>query len=470
MNGQRQSLTAPGGSGGGGAVTSVAGRTGAVTLTKVDVGLSNVDNTADASKPVSTAQAAANAAAQAAAEATAATALSAHAIVTSSVHGISTFAATFLDDANAAAVRTTIGSIGGTLGATDNALTRADGAGGATAQGSGVTLDDSSNLSAANWTVGSGTYSTRTYARLGSVAANLALILSPTGTGFISSQIPDGTNTGGNLRGDNSVDFSYSRTASTRVASGVGSFNGGLESTASGPNSFAWNGTATGSRAIAMAGPAANATGANSIAIGPTTTASAQNTLCIGGEGGSASGIYATSIGGFGNLSSGSFSYACGYYASASLYGQFAHSSGRFAAAGDCQTSLLEMRAATANATPTNLFLDGSSARLVVPANSSGVAMISISARTNTATDQHMMWRRRVNWKRGVAVGTVSVDVETVGTDRGYTGGAWGAGPAWTLAITADTTNGAINIIGTGVAATNIRWGASIEWIETTFA
>jgi hypothetical protein len=40
-------------------VTSVAGKTGAVTLTKTDVGLSNVDNTADTSKPVSTAQAAA---------------------------------------------------------------------------------------------------------------------------------------------------------------------------------------------------------------------------------------------------------------------------------------------------------------------------------------------------------------------------------------------------------------------------
>lgn len=39
------------------AVTSVAGRTGAVTLAKGDVGLSNVDNTSDASKPVSSAQA-----------------------------------------------------------------------------------------------------------------------------------------------------------------------------------------------------------------------------------------------------------------------------------------------------------------------------------------------------------------------------------------------------------------------------
>ena len=38
------------------AVTSVAGKTGAVALVKADVGLTNVDNTADTSKPVSTAQ------------------------------------------------------------------------------------------------------------------------------------------------------------------------------------------------------------------------------------------------------------------------------------------------------------------------------------------------------------------------------------------------------------------------------
>lgn len=44
------------GGGGGGAVDSVAGKTGTVTLNKTDVGLPNVDNTSDANKPVSTAQ------------------------------------------------------------------------------------------------------------------------------------------------------------------------------------------------------------------------------------------------------------------------------------------------------------------------------------------------------------------------------------------------------------------------------
>lgn len=56
-----------------GAVDSVAGKTGIVTLVKADVGLGNVDNTSDANKPVSTAQATAISNAQSAAIASAST-------------------------------------------------------------------------------------------------------------------------------------------------------------------------------------------------------------------------------------------------------------------------------------------------------------------------------------------------------------------------------------------------------------
>jgi hypothetical protein len=344
--------------------------------------------------------------------------------------------------------------IGGTTGATDNALLRADGAGGATVQTSTVTIDDSGNASHTNWTVGSGTYSTRTYARIGAVASNLALILSPTGTGFISSQIPDGTTTGGNLRGNNAVDFTYSRAVAGDVASGVGAV-AFQTSRASGSGSFSiGGGIASGANSFAGGSSAATASGTHSWTYS---------------QGGTASGAYSFCFGAFSSASA-TVSCAIGERASATLYGQFAEASGMFGGTGDAQRSRLMARRSTTDATPSNLFLDGSSARVLVPANSSGVAMITVVARTNTAGDQHMTWCRRVNWERGVAVGTVSVDVETMGTDRGYTGGAWGAGPAWTLAITADTTNGAINIIGTGAAATNIRWVADIEWVETTFA
>lgn len=72
------------GGGGGGAVDSVNGKTGVVVLNKSDIGLSNVDNTSDASKPVSTAQATADALVAS----NAATALSNHESDTTNVHGI----------------------------------------------------------------------------------------------------------------------------------------------------------------------------------------------------------------------------------------------------------------------------------------------------------------------------------------------------------------------------------------------
>ena len=65
-------------------VTSVAGRQGAVVLNKSDVGLGNVDNTSDANKPVSTAQAAADTAVANAAS----TALGTHTARTDNPHAV----------------------------------------------------------------------------------------------------------------------------------------------------------------------------------------------------------------------------------------------------------------------------------------------------------------------------------------------------------------------------------------------
>lgn len=81
-------------------VQSVAGRTGAVVLAKADVGLGSVDNTADASKPVSTAQAAADAAVQAYA-------------VQRGNHTGTQFAATISDFASAAVAAVTWATITG---------------------------------------------------------------------------------------------------------------------------------------------------------------------------------------------------------------------------------------------------------------------------------------------------------------------------------------------------------------------
>ena len=344
--------------------------------------------------------------------------------------------------------------IGGTLGSTDNALTRADGTGGSTAQGSGVSCDDSANLSATNWTVGSGVYSGRTFSKFSSVGSDRALILSPTGTGFISVLTPDGTATGGVQRGNNAVDFNTSTVGDAyAVASGANSFAAGRRAKASGLDSVSigFLNTASGDGSIALCGGAA--TGTYTFAVGYNNVASGYGSVSLG----------------FTNTASGSNSTALGRSSNASLYGQFSEASGLFGATGDAQRGRITARRATTDATPSNLFLDGSSARWLVPANSSGTALVKVVARTATAGGEEMTWWRRVNWWRGVGVGTVDIDVETIGTDRGRTGGVWGAGPPWTLAITADTTNGGINVIFTGAPATLIRILSDAQWGEVSY-
>lgn len=100
-----------------GDVTSVAGKVGAVTLAKTDVGLGNVDNTTDAAKPISTlTQNALNAKQSLDATLTALAALTTAAnqmiystgVDTFAMSAITAFGRSLIDDADAATARTTI--------------------------------------------------------------------------------------------------------------------------------------------------------------------------------------------------------------------------------------------------------------------------------------------------------------------------------------------------------------------------
>lgn len=508
-----------------GAVTSVAGRTGVVTLTSADL----TDATAAGRALLDDANAAAQratlglgtAATSATGDFEASGAVATHAALTSSVHGITAFGASLVDDANASAARTTLGlgtaatsatgdfaaashthaasdiasgtvatarlgsgvadgttylrgdqtwatvtaGIAGSTGATDNRILRSDGTGGATLQNSAVTCDDSGNLSGipsittTPFVIGQTTYSGRTINRLLSDGTNESVVIAPTGTGYFALRVPDGTNVGGNQRGNNSVDLTTRGTAAAWVASGADAFASGVDAQASGVGSFVHSATTSGCSATSSGGISIGASiynsAANAVGLGSSITIGASGANSFGSGGG--------------HTLSNQIQSAFGWGCSISLYGQMAKSSVQFAAAGDNQWSLCVARRATSDATPSNLFLDGSSSRIVVPANSAGVATIKLVGRTNTAGAGWATAVRQVSWFKGTTSASMTIStVDTIGTDRGSNAGAWPAG--WAVAVTADTTNGAIDISVTGAAATNIRWTASIEWQEVTYA
>jgi lysophospholipase L1-like esterase len=95
---------------------------------------------------------------------------------------------------DAAGMRTLIGAIGGSTGATDNRILRSDGTGGATVQNSAVTIDDSGNVSGvAGLTVtlptsdpqSNGTFWNNSGSVSASVVPTWSAILTPTGLSYL---------------------------------------------------------------------------------------------------------------------------------------------------------------------------------------------------------------------------------------------------------------------------------------------
>lgn len=363
-----------------------------------------------------------------------------HSAVTSGVHGISAFAATVLDDANAAAARATLGAVGGTTGATDNALLRADGTGGATAQSSTVTISDTGVITSTFYEISTATFSSAAFTQFKALGTNASVQICPTGTGCITAQMPDGLVAGGNARGARAVDLQLSRSVADRVASGADSFAVGTNNMAAAASSGA-GGTGT----------VVTSAGTNSFSWGNGNSVSASNASAIG----------------WGCSVTAATGVATGDGARSYIQGQRSHASW---GGSQAQITDVVLQRTTTNATTTALFVDGSSARFIVPANSSGRCRVVIVARRATAGNETMTWVREVAWQRGVAASTTTIDVQTIGTDRGFTGGAWGAGPPWSAGIVADTTNGGFEIQGTGALATNIRWAASVQPVELIFA
>lgn len=283
----------------------------------------------------------------------------------------------------------------------------------------GMQETDISTGGLTNFTESTYTYSSKTGVKLtpNSTETNVDVVLQPKGTGAILAQQPDGTTTGGHNRGTNSVDLQMNRNSASGVVSGNYSCCPG-----------GWGNIVSNSYTFA-AGGSAIASGTFSSGIGSVLTASA------------------------------SYSSVFGYNAISNKYGQYSRASGRISANGDSQTSELLMRKQTTNATETEIFLDGSSARLTLINNSILSCYVMIVGKTAAAVTGYSYHRKVVIAKGGTSATTVLLQNETIGTD-------YEADVAATIAITADTTNGALKITVTGIASTTINWLCLVKNIE----
>jgi hypothetical protein len=320
------------------------------------------------------------------------------------------------------------GTLGGTLGTVDNAVPRADGIGGFTAQGSDINIDDATTSTQANVAI-TNQHSGQT---------NSALVLTPKGTGaFILGPKPDGTATGGNARGAGAVDLQLVKTVNTRVASGQESFAAGSNCTASGLTSIAMgNGsTASGGQSAVIGGLSNNCNSSNGgIYSGSTNACSGQSAFIGGGE-----------------------------RAAADRYGMQAHASGRFAtsgaSSGEAQRARFVMRNKTTTNSAAELFLDGSATRLTIPSGKVLGLTINITGIKSDGTAVAHYLRQYA--LKNVAGTTSEVYAPvTIGTDNA-------AGT--TIALSANDTNDALKVEVTGITSETWRWVAAVDAVEVAY-
>jgi hypothetical protein len=178
----------------------------------------------------------------------------------------------------------------------------------------------------------------------------------------------------------------YSNTVSGNYAT-VG---GGTGNTASGSDATVGGGflnTASGNWSTVGGGYSNTVSGLYAVVGGGySNTVSGLYAVVGGGYSNTVSSNYATVGGGYQNTASGAYAtIPGGFRAQANHYGQLAYASGMFANPGDAQSSLYVLRNTTISATPTPLYLDGTSAQITVPAGRTLTFEILVTARDNAA-------------------------------------------------------------------------------------
>jgi len=322
-------------------------------------------------------------------------------------------------------------------------------------------------------------------------------VIRPKGTGAILGNIPDNLSSGGNKRGQNSVDLQTIRSSNTEVASGNYSvISGGRRNLASGLYSAVMGGYvsyATGESSMNIGGYASSASAYCSITGGYQNSASGNSSIALGSSC-TASNSYSVSIGyqnnvsgiassAFGQLNTVNehWSFTSGYYNS--LTGRFSNINGTGGAdfgvwsrqvfssynsvVGDSQKSTLILNKRTTDATPTVLTVQGgaisTTTQLTLQNNNVFRVKGSITGKQSGNTNVGV-WDIDCVIVRGASAAT-TVIAGTPSISLVVNTGSFGD-----PTLTANTTLGCLTVTVTGLALTNIQWTCVIDTCEVIYA
>lgn len=330
--------------------------------------------------------------------------------------------------------------VGGSTGSIDNAVLRADGTGGGTAQGSALKVED----------VSTGGTQDHVQAKADDGASsNLALVLTPLGNGaFIVGPPPDGTTVGGNARGQYAVDFQRARSAADKVASGYCSAILGGESNKA-------------TNQYSLAGGINNwSTHVGTVALGYGNVASGNGGAVALGMGNNATGSYGS--GAIGNYcrAAGYYTFACGAGGDAHIRAMWAHGANNSADYGYQDFRVLMTKEISTTDATDLLALQNYVCDL--RDLSTWFCVLRFVARQDGGVSGYA--ERRVCIKREGTATSLVGSVQTIGTDY------WEAGLATpAIAVTADDTNEALRVTITQANATSTRWTCLVDAVEVRY-
>ena len=319
----------------------------------------------------------------------------------------------------------------------------------------------------------------------------------PKGTGAIVANIPDGTATGGNKRGNNAVDLQLSRGNATQVASGRSSFiGGGINNTTGGTGAVVCGGETNNTGLFSYSAIVGGQNNINSgggysfigggynntsqtdyvvIGGGNVNIVSGQYSSVLGGSNNKAESTYSSVLGGYYNYAKKNYSSVIGGYGAntRNTYGAVAFAGGNTtfgtgSGAGKQQARFAILSKETTDATPSTLTANGGTYDgdnvLDIPGATAYLVKGSVIAYAVFAgTGDTRAWEFTTVIKR--QYGSPSLVGTPIINDIAYDSGASG----WNLSITADASTNSLKVEVTGQVSTSIRWVTKIDSTEVAF-